>query len=233
MSHVLEYSEWAFMRLGRFTASMIFRLFAGGHRDMTDEELAVEKDNKGKRKTVDTLFGKGAYTYILEKVDELLCMQIKEDSNFEATIWGKEKEFEAYQYFEKTTGIVGTYYGIGNPMFFEYGEHAGGSPDYCTDDMVADFKCPFNGAIHLQYILIKDAAQFKSEKFDYYCQLQMNMHILKKKKALFVSYNPRVIEEKYRMKIIEIDPDPEWVAEFEMRLPAAIEELNNIISQLN
>lgn len=233
MSEVLEHSEWMFLRLGRFTASLIYKLWSSGRRPMTEEELKEEKAKGGKRKTVDTGFSEGAMAYILEKADERLTMQIKEQSDYEATIWGNEKEFEAWQYFEEVKGIKGEYYGKHNPKFFELGEYAGCSPDWVSEDAIADFKCPLNGAIHLKYMLLKDAAEFKKEKFDYYCQLQMNMYILKKKKAYFVSYNPRPIEEKYRLKVIEILADPEWVAEFEVILPAAIEELNNIISQLN
>lgn len=200
---------------------------------MTEEELELAKASKNRRTTVDTLFGAGAITYIEEKADELLSMEIKEEQNFEATIWGKEKEYEAYRCFERQTGIRGEYYGVHNPQFFEYGEYAGGSPDWVSEDAVADFKAPYNGSIHIKHMRLKNATELKDKFFDYYSQIQFNMHILNKKKGYFVSYNPRRIEERYRLKIIEITADQEWIDDNEIRLSAAIDELNRIISSLD
>lgn len=233
MHEVLSYEDWQYKRLGRFTSSCIYKLFSSGTRPMTEDELKEEKKNGGRRKTVDILFGPGAITYIEEKVDELLSMEIKEEQSFEATMWGKEKEFEAYQDFEKQTGIKGEYYGVHNPQFFTYGEYAGGSPDWEGEDAVADFKAPFNGAIHLKHMRLKNAAELKDKFFDYYSQIQCNMYIRKKKKGYFVSYNPRRIEDKYKRKIIELFPDQEWIDEYEFRLAAATQEINNILNEIS
>lgn len=212
MDNYFENTEWKLQRLGKFTASEIHKLFVSGRKK-------------------DEFFGQGARTYIRTKAAELLTMEVKEEIEFKQAEWGKLHEFDAYQTFEERTGLKGEYYGAGNPTFFPYGEFAGSSPDWEGENEGADFKCPYNSAVHVENLIL-NSETFKDARWEYYCQLQMSMHNREWERAHFVSYDPRMVEFKYRLKVITIYPDSEWVEEYLTRLERATEELNRILEDL-
>lgn len=235
MGEPIEFSDWLQQRCGLFTASENHKLWSGGRRNMTYEELKEEKDKGGKRKTVDTLFGETAFTYIKTKAAERLTLQVKEETNFIQTNYGKEHEYDAWRLYEKTKGISGRYYGTLDPKFYKFSEYTGGSPDFiCEGSKIgADFKCPYNSEVHLNNLLLTNQEDFKNAHFDYYCQNQFLMYNLGLKEFDFVSYDPRFIEDHLKLKILTCIPDVEWIDEYIMREKAAIEELNRIISYFN
>lgn len=204
---------WLQQRLGRFTSSEIHKLFVSGKK-------------KGE------LFGQGAMTYIRTKAAELLTMEVKDESDFKQTEWGKANELDGVKSFEEKMGLSGKYYGIANPTFFPLGEYAGGSPDWESEDDGADIKCPYNTSEHIKNLLLKSVDDLKAERWEFYCQGQMNMFIRKWKKFHLVSYDPRMIEPSLRLKIITFYPDSEWILEFNERLGAAIELMQEIVSSL-
>lgn len=216
--------DWLQMRLGRFTASEIHKLFVGGRK-------------KGE------LFGQGALSYIRTKAAELLTMEVKDDIDFKQAEWGKANEMDAMREFQTLIGIEGDYYGATNPRFFTYGDYAGCSPDWEVlapvfegeEDMNqgADFKCPFNSAEHVKNLLLSGVDDFKEERWEYFCQGQMSMKVRGWKKFHFVSYDPRMVEHKYRLKVITMYPDSEWVKEFDQRLVAAIGEMIAMVSEVS
>lgn len=214
-NNYFDQSKWMRKRFGHFTASEIFKLFVSGKK-------------KGE------LFGQGAQSYIRRKAAELLTMEYKEEMDFKQCQWGEAHEHEAVLEFEKVIGRTGTYYGVANPKFFDYGEHAGGSPDWEIEGQEgADIKCPFNTDEHILNFRIQSADEFKDLRWEYYCQGQMNMFIRKWKKFHFVSYDPRMIERKYRLKIVTVYPDTEWVDEFKYRLDEAIKELQSLLELMD
>jgi hypothetical protein len=214
MEGYFDQSHWLQKRLGRFTASEIHKIFIAS-----------------KKKT--ELLGVGAQTYIRRKAAELLTLEVKEEIDYKQSEWGKAYEHEAVQAFEQAIGKKGIYYGIANPRFFELGEFLGGSPDWEIEDQEgADVKCPFNTDEHVTNLMIKSVDDFKDVRWEYYCQGQMNMLIRRWKKFHFVSYDPRIIEKRLRLKIISMYPDSEWIKEFTERSAAAIERLNEILEGL-
>lgn len=206
-----EVSTWLRKRLGRFTASEIHKLFVGGRKK-------------------DQLFGTGAETYILSKAAELLTMEVKEESDFKQSEWGKANERDAVLSMETVIEMNGEHYGALNPTFFNYGSFGGCSPDWenMNEKVGADVKCPFNSAEHVRNLLLKSAEDLKEEHFDYYSQLQMSMIVRGWEKAHFFSYDPRVIEHAYNHKLITVYPDMAWREEFDKRFSAAIERLKEI-----
>jgi YqaJ-like viral recombinase domain len=207
---------WLKKRLGRFTASEIHKLFVSG--------------KKGE------WFGKGAMTYIMSKAAELLTMEVKDEIDFKQGEWGKANERDGVLAFESKIEKNGTHYGMLKPEFFELGKFTGCSPDWehtSEDDFFgADIKCPFNSAEHVKNLMLNSAADLKEERWEYYCQLQMSIMVRGWSKAYFVSYDPRVVEYQYGLKIIEVYPDEAWQKEFTQRLDAAIEKLNDIVNML-
>lgn len=203
-------------RLGRYTASEIHKLFVSG-------------------KKKDELFGQGAMTYIRTKAAEILTQEVKEDQDFKQAEWGKSHEAEAWQRFEKETGLSGEYYGAGNPKFFPVGDFLGYSPDWLTvpiGEAVADIKCPYNSSEHLKNLMLQSAADLEKERWEYYCQLQFSMLHSGSKCAYFVSYDPRFVYDWMQIKILTIYPDKAWIDEYNKRIEPAIEELKRLIKTL-
>lgn len=212
MSDYFYHSDWLNKRLGKFTSSEIHKLFVSG---------------KGGK-----FFGDGAETYIRQKVAEEITQTTKEEVNSKSIEHGYAHELDAIQAFEKATGFTGITYGIGNPQFFEYGDHAGGSPDWEEVEVRgADVKSPYNSDIHLENLFIENQEQFKKQRWEYYCQAQMNMKLRNWKEFYFVSYDPRM-PSILKLAILKITPDKEWVTEFEERLSKAIERKDELMEKL-
>lgn len=208
----LEFQEWLMKRLGRFTASEMYKLFQGGRK-------------KG------SMFGDGAMTYIRQKAAELLTMTVPPEMDFKQTNWGSEHEWKANEIFSELFNAPCTYYGKHNPVFFEFGDYCGCSPDWESEDETvgADYKCPWNSYEHLLNLHLKDSEDLKNHRWEYFCQLQTSMNIRGWSCAFFVSYDPRMIEDRMKLKKIEVLPDEEWIEQFGIRLPAAIIELKKLI----
>lgn len=230
-NNYFDNSGWLLERLGRFTASEISNLFVSGRRDMTAEELEEEKKNKGKRTTVDTLFGGTAITYIRTKAAEILTQEVKEDVNFKQAEWGKNHEAEAWMRFEKETGLSGEYYGAANPKFFPVGDFLGYSPDWLSEKYVADIKCPYNSSEHLKNMMLQSTEDLAKERWEYYCQLQFSMLHSSSKCAYFVSYDPRFVYDWMQIKILTIYPDQAWIQEYNKRIEPAIDELKLMVKK--
>lgn len=213
--HYFDNYDWLKARLGRFTASEVWKLF-----------------QKGKKK--EELFGTTAMSYIRLKAAELLTMDVKPEVDFKQAEWADSLEGEAVAEFEKLIGRKGNYYGISNPTFFNHGGYAGGSPDWeIENEEGADVKCPFNSAEHVKNLLLKSVDEFKEERWEYYCQGQMLMYIRKWKQFHFVSYDPRMIEKKFKLRTLVMYPDSEWVKEFNLRLGMAIEKLGEMVNEVD
>lgn len=227
--------RWLIARLGKITASNCHLLFNGGRRDMTPEELVAEKLAGGKRKTIDTLFGAGAVTYLQRLVDEMTTGEPKEEMDFRQTEWGKNNEQFAIEHFQTITGLKVNYNGIMSPEFVEYGDFAGGSPDgyILGDSALVECKCHYAGENHMKKLLIKSVDEFKEKFWEEYCQDQMNMVCTKTVGCYSISYDPRKKDPKLQMKIIRIPVDLDWQAEFEIRLNAAIDMLADIHSEID
>jgi len=227
---------WLRMRLGKITSSKCSVLFTGGKRPMTPEELAIEKAAKGRRTTVDTLFGDGAITYLQGLIDELTTGEPVEENDFKQTEWGKANEMDAVHSFEAITGLSVEYHGISNPSFVKFGDFAGGSPDgevlNFGESAIVECKCHFNGANHMKKLLIKSVDEFKDKFWEEYCQDQMNMRIMGKTSCYSISYDPRKQKPKLRTKIIRIPINQEWQSEFDQRLEAAIEMMAEILAEI-
>jgi len=208
-------TDWLTQRLGRFTASEVYKLFVG-----------VRKK--------DEFFGQGALTYIRQKAAEVITCEVKDTIDFKQAEWGKANEPEANRMFEDIIGIKGNYYGVAEPKFFPYGEHGGGSPDWESLDQTegADFKCPFNSDVHLENLLINSVAEYREKRWEYYCQGQTNMLIRGWSQFYAVSYDPRM-PMPLQMKIIAFGPDADWVKEFKERLAKAGEVKQSMIDLLS
>lgn len=202
---------WYANRLGRFTASVLSKL--------------VTKTGKGKEG-----LSEGAMTYIYEKAAEIMTGRVKEISTW-ATEWGNEHEPEAMKRYIDDTGHMVAY---GSQTFVEYGDNAGGSPDFEDETIgaVGDIKCPANTENHIKYLMLKTGEDLKNNCWDYWVQLQANALFTGKKICLFVSYDPRMLEKKNQLKVLRFDADPVFHKRLVERINLASEELKKIVNEL-
>lgn len=238
-----ETEKWLECRRGRFTASEIYKLFKGGNRPMTDEELISRPRNeKGnlidKRTTVDTMFGEVAMKYIEQKANEITSLNSEEEkqeslTEFKQMKYGKDNEFFGVDEFKRVTGLNVLYHGISCPQFYEFGDFAGGSPDgdVIGESAIMEMKCPYNGGVHMKRLSIKTIEEFKDTYPSDFAQCQMNMRVMSRDYCYYCSYDPRKINPKSRLKIFKLKSEPEWISEFEARLDGALEILTKLLQE--
>lgn len=195
---------WDKQRLGKFTASEIHKLM---------------KIPKSKADT----FAEASYTYILEKVSEVLT-GFAPVKNGEALVWGIEQEATAKKWFARITGKT-----IEEKGFISYTDHSGGSPDGVVEDGIIEIKCPWNTVNHIKHIM--DSNNFRSNFPEYYWQMQMNMLVTGKDKAYFISFDPRIDEES-GMFIKEIVRDQADIDLMIKKIEEATEAKISILNKL-
>lgn len=163
-------------------------------------ELLNEKKN-------DYHFSETAETYILEKVHEKLTGIVKNGVDNFSTQWGIEHEPLAKKWYGKLTGNELT-----EPVmrFHETLEGFSCTPDaFGSITPLSEFKCPANGANHLKHWLINSDEYFKDNHSNYYWQCTSQMVIFKENKLDFVSFDPRINNDKgmfiHNMKLNDED----------------------------
>lgn len=193
--------DWLKQRIGRFTASEMHRLLT--YENKPDE------------------LPKGAETYILEKVVEVLTGEATEGFKSDAMQWGNDKELEAIEIFANKRDITIRSTGE-NQKFVKYGNHAGGTPDGIGHGFDIEVKCP-NSLTHFIYVSkIKDSETLKAVKKDYYYQMQSLMLFTGKKYGYFISYDPRYKMKSKRLHFARIERNEKDIEFIKQRLELAI-----------
>lgn len=200
---------WKLARVGRFTASNIYKLESKGSGEM---------------------FGAGAKTYIKEITVD--AYTLFEDRNIQsyAMMMGKITEPEAFEFYKKMIGFTGMqYFGGGDPLFQPMGDHAGGSPDagaIMPDgswSFGGELKCP-NRDTHWDYLTeIKDQFDLYKISPQYYGQCQFLMKVFRVDLWHWVSYNS-YFPLKDRGHLIEVKKDSRWQDNMEVRLASGIKK---------
>jgi hypothetical protein len=224
--------EWHKVRLGRFTASEMYRLMIPGKREMTQKELdARPKKGKGSSTTFVDDYGKladASLTYINEKVAEIFTGQAKTTGYAFPLVWGAEHEAEAVEYFEKQTGLETIVCG-----FFTYTEHAGGSPDRLIGEKaILEVKCPSDSVNMIDYLMLTDQWDVRRNYFQYWCQCQCNMLFTERELCYFVAFDPRMIKPEHRIKIVELKADPEFHEQVRTQITSGVKEKLATIQRL-
>jgi len=201
---------WHDNRLGKFSASQIYRL-------MTEPKLKADKEGGN--------LSEGAITYVYECVAESLTgVRAKEEFTSKYTEWGIDNEPIAKKVYETVFDCK-----VDDTGHIAYGEHAGGSPDGLVgDDGIVEFKCPYTITSHLEHLL-KDL----NKKPEYYWQCLMYMLITGRKWIDFVSwmqvYNPKLQMVRKRLLREMITED---LAKLEAKLKKAIELKTEILKKI-
>lgn len=224
--------EWDQVRIGRFTASEMYRLMEPAKREMTEAELKSRpKSGKGSSAKLVYDYEKlsdAALTYINEKVAEILTGQAKTQGYAFPIVWGLEHEDEAAEFFAKKTGLE-----LEKVGFFTYTDHAGGSPDRLVgSDSILEIKCPHESVNQIKYLMLTDQFDLRREYFLYWVQCQANMMFTERNICHFATYDPRMKEEKHKLTHIEIKADFEFHDLMRKKIVQATKEKLHIISLL-
>lgn len=205
--------EWDRIRVGRFTASEIWKL-------IVEPKTNADKE-AGK-------LSETAMTYISEKVAEVMTGQCKQQGYAFPLTWGVEKEPEAIEHFTEKTGLI--YERVG---FFAYTDHAGGSPDgFIGEDAILEIKCPYDSAKQLDYLMLTDQWDLKRQCRDYYWQCQSNMMFTERKLCHFVTYDPRMVDNKHKITHMVIKASEEDHEILRGKIAKAVEEKLKLINLL-
>ena len=201
--------EWDQIRVGRFTASEIWKLM-------------VEP------KTKSNSLSETAKTYIQEKVAEVMTGQAKQQGYAFPLVWGTEKEPEAREYFIGRSGL-----NVERVGFFPYTDHAGGSPDGLVgEDAILEIKSPYDSKVMIDYLMLNDVHDLKRDFREYYWQCTANMMFTERSRAYFVAFDPRMQKEEHKMKVIEFEANSEDQDKLIEKIGLAIKEKLTLLNLL-
>ena len=205
--------EWDTIRVGRFTASEIWKLMV--------EPKTNEAKESGK-------LSETALTYITEKAAEVMTGTVKQQGYAFPLVWGKEKEYEAKDFFIQSTGLI--YEPCG---FYPYTDHSGGSPDgLIGEDDILEVKCPYDSAKQLDYLTMTDHFDVLRNYREIYWQCQANLLFTNRKQCHLVTFDPRMISDKHKMTHTIIPANSEHHDVIIQKITRAIKEKLQILNRL-
>lgn len=182
-------SEWQKARIGKFTASEVWKLFV------------QPKTNEAKEKG---WWSETALTYIMEKAVEQIT-GFKREISAPALEHGNVNEAEAFEAFNEICKLNFT---PSASVFFPYMNLGGASPDgvqFCGLDIegVSDIKCPYDPVSFFDQKLMMqncDDQKFQGVPRNYYYQLQMQMLSTGASYGYLVRYLTSSITDQYGNK---------------------------------
>ena len=160
-------------------------------------------------------------SYIDELVSERLTGRSESFSNA-ATDWGQEQEYHAVSAFEELTGemvqIVGF---IQHPTYM-----AGASPDgLIGDDYTVEVKCPYNSTRHLRCFV-------EGMPDEHMPQVQFQLWITGRKACRFISYDPRILNERLRLFTTTVLRNDEYIARLEVEVVKVCQEVDAKVGEI-
>lgn len=210
--------KWYTERRGMFTASEIFKLLSKGSNE---------------------LFGAGAKSYIkkkaIEKLSQVWEVEEQVGDRVPAMAYGKNTEQEGFLAYQKhTKNYAMRYFGSNEHVFLNYDDNSGGSPDGLLGEgetvyLGLEIKCPYSPEIHLSYWNMEHPFDLQDRCLQYYAQIQFLMMITKAPTWHFCSYDPRFIDPRFRVYVLEIPPDKKFQSNLHLRVKAAVQERDKII----
>lgn len=211
---------WHLKRHKKFTASMIYKL------------LGRTKDGTG--------FSVGAMTYIEEKaIESMTVLYEKPELEYvESLMHGKTYEEHAYHaYVEATRNYNMRHFGSEQPVFLDYNQYSGGSPDGLMGEgekiyRGLELKCPASSKNHFKYLKFKDQWDLKECRPEYYAQVQFLLMTTHADAFDWGSYDERFIDKNLRLKIVEVKPDQKFQDNLDVRLQMAHKEKVKIVESL-
>lgn len=173
-------------------------------------------------------FGDTGESYLLQKVAEKLTVQSEEEYKNKAMEWGSEWEQTVCELVGNATGLVV----LQNDKFINKGFY-GCTPDaYVNNNQyILEIKCPFTILQHTKNLLLQNANDLKTEKPEYYWQIQMELLCTGLDFCDYVSFHPYFIDNKlFALRIYKNETDQLFLLE---RLNLANEFIKQKLNQIN
>jgi len=150
----------------------------------------------------------------------LMDLSVSNDQN--SNVWGRNNENVAIEYYEKINNVK-----VIKPKHKIVDIVAG----RCDGEIIGgegliEVKCPYNPIIHLDNL--------KKNKVSYSenTQIQVYLWLYDKKYCDYVSFDPR-LPEKYRMKIIRVERDNEFISKIKASIELAKDYMNSEFIAIN
>lgn len=199
MSNELQRTdEWFEQRRGKITASRVSELFGNGRNSVFT--LATEE-------------------YLRKVIAEILTGETAKISG-KALEWGTEQEPYAIAAYSKAHSLVVEE--VGFVPLKSHEAFAGGSPDGLipSHNKICEVKCPFDSGVHVETLITKDIPSKWQKK--YYAQIQFNMLCTDTTECDFISFDPRMKDDKDKLFVKTIPRDDEYLQDLVVRLTMAI-----------
>lgn len=200
---------WFYNRLGLFTGSQFPKLMTGGRAKEMFGETSKGVIRKVYLERNLTEIGRELY------VDELFA------KDFRQTKWGNKYESYARTAYEALTGCV-----VNETSFTisPSNPNVGGSfdGDISGESKIIEIKCPYDIMVHDNNVQLSfEAAENLDvmKKHLYYGQIQANIFVGGVAECDFISYDPRMLENK--LVVINVKRDDEYIIEMLMRIEIA------------
>ena len=195
--------EWFAKRAGKFTCSRFGDLMVSG---------------RGK----DEVFGQTALAYIYQVAAERVgSYSFPFDTS--SVRWGKENERQALIEYCDRTGLELEDVRTGTDAYTELNEYVGGTPDGICLPGVVEIKCPYTPQEHMRTIHAGDVPK------QYFWQVHGHIFLTGADYCDFVSFDPRIVNEQFRMAIVRVQRQPALMDELATRLNLAIEKMLSIL----
>jgi len=166
----------------------------------------------------DEVFGQTAVSYIYEKAAEILTGERKQI--FGAALdWGNENEPICKAYYSELKGVT-----IEEMGFTLINDYSGASPDGMVNGELIEIKCPYNTANHL-----KTAFEGYIDP-KYVWQMQGQMMATGALACRFLSFDPRIKDERFKLIEIRVEQDLEMQEQLRERLDLAHDYLSNLLN---
>ena len=213
--------EWYLARKGKMTASEIFQVLSSARSKSGASPFSGTATTWLNHKVAERFMPAAAFLEDME-LRQMKGAAIRHGETFEAEARNKYAEKMGYEVYE-----VGFIDMPGNEDF------CGGSPDGMIreEEGIIEIKCPFNGEVHQDYLMMETPDELKSYNLQYYSQMQYNMMVTETKFCDFISYDPRT-DEDLCMKVLRIPYDKEFCDNLSERIEMAktyiVERMNAI-----
>ncbi len=202
MSYIVQGSgEWLAQRRGKLTASRVA------------DAIAKLKGGGWAKSRADLMKELVAERMTDASIDRFVSPEMR---------WGIDQEPNAKAEYEEATGLIlvpATF--VDHPSIENFGATCDA---YQGRDTVVEFKCP-KTTTHLQYVLNGTVPD------DYKPQILAQLACVRRQRAVFVSYDPRV-NGPQRLFIREWEPDAAEIAAIESMAREFLEELEVLFSRV-
>ena len=195
--------EWFAKRAGKFTCSRFGDLMSTG-------------------RAKDEVFSQTGYSYIYQVAAERVgSYTFPFDTS--SVRWGKENERQALEEYCDRTGLELEDIRTGTEAYAELNEYVGGTPDGIILPGVIEIKCPYTPQEHMRTVAERSVPK------QYFWQVQGHMFLTGADYCDFISFDPRIVNEHYRMVILRVQRDPKLMDQLGSRIDLAIQELKSIL----